>query len=467
MKKLLQGKVILAAMVLLTVSRAYTVNLVWQNGNYLAHTNQGLLQLVNPSSGSVFMTSDQGGSYQAEIQPTKPPIGLNSGLFSKVGSSPQSSVECQQPFGNPVACATTCASHLMGAGSTYCTGLVDSYYQSTLPKGITSDDYLNENGCLLPSGNTPTSLTQFQKQCPVQYAALVAASQAQCTKGKPCPAPTMDQLQMAKYPVVTLDTIINNSNSEFEIATTTAPLYNTVFNASTQSYTPDPNTIVGAIAAGKLSIFNNVYSLKPSGSITIGSTAYPVNFLTETSGATDNRYIIAPAGAHNPAQNNLAIKRHMADSRITLDPSPTGPGNQTIILFPSPKMQATCQPVIFIGRDKDNTFYALTYLGAYTSTAGQTCCVAEVGTQATMCPTDSLYPQPINSLLPVNMTNSDNTNPNFIAIDQAGRLSVTINCLPNQTLYGYAASISSLKGAWYPGQPDFQNVPAQPVACSS
>ena len=349
MKRLLYNVTALSVVVLLALSsQVYAANLVWQNGNYLAHTNEGLLQLANAGTGSVFMTSDQGGGYQAEIQPTKPPIGLNSGLFSKVGTNSQSSVECQQPFGNPVACATTCASHLMGAGSTYCTGPMDSYYQSTLPKGITSDDYLNENGCLLPSGSTPTSIAQLQKQCPVEYAALAAASQAQCTKGKPCPGPTMDQLQMAKYPVVTLDTIINNSNSEFEIATTTAPLYNAVFNESSQTYTPDPNTIVGAIAAGKLSIFNNLYSLKPSGSITIGSTAYPVNFLTETSGVTDNRYILAPASAHNPAQNNLAIKRHMADQKITFDPSPTGPGNQTIILFPSPKMQASCQPVIFI-----------------------------------------------------------------------------------------------------------------------
>ena len=106
-------------------------------------------------------------------------------------------------------------------------------------------------------------------------------------------------------------------------------------------------------------------------------------------------------------------------------------------------------------------------MGAYTSTAGQECCVTQQGTQAVMCPTDSLYPQPITSLSPSTMTNTDNTNPNFIAIGQPGRLGVTINCIPNQTLYGYGASISSLKGSWYPGQTDFQNVPAAPVACTT
>jgi hypothetical protein len=395
----------------MTLNACYGVNLVSLNGPNLLHTNQGLLQFVNPSTsttaGSVFLTSDQGNGYQAEIAPTNGPFTSKSGLFSTIGPKPQSLIECQQPLGNPVACAISCASHMLGAGSTYCTGIINTYYVPTTPGGAPPTDLLNENKS-------------------------VAAT---------------------AYKYVFLDTIVNNSTSSFEIATTTAPLY---------SSNPDiqPNTIAGAIAAGNLNIFKNLYSLKPSGNFTIGKNSYPLTFLNDSTTVTDNRYLIAAADKHNPAGDALAIKRHMANKNIALDTTKTN-GIQTIILFPN-RMQSTCQPIIFIGRDEDNGFYALTYLGTYTSTTQQQCCVSS-GTTA--CTTDMLYP---SSNLPTSIqTNLDDTDPTFVRLGQPGRLALDIECIAGTGGYGYAAQLKSLPGPWYTGQIDFSTIPATPTPCTS
>jgi hypothetical protein len=383
-------------------------------GSYLGHETQSFIQLSNPStSASVFLTSNQGKGTQAEVVPNPPP--QNPGLFSKLSSS-QGLIECQQPFGNPTSCVTSCQSgpKTLFGPTTQCTGIINASNNFEIPGVKSATDLLNE----------------------------VAQSTAALN-------------------YVFLDTIVNNSNSSFEIATTTAQLYSSDPNIQ-------PNTIAGAIAAGSLNIFTNLYSLKPSGTFTAGKSSYPLTFLNEAPNIKDNRYLIAAANKHNPATDDLAIKRHMADKNLALNTSITG-GTQTIILFPN-RMQTTCQPVIFIGRDEDNVFYALTYLGNYKSTTLEQCCVVG-GT--TPCGTDTLYPSSDPQQLP--QTNTDNTDPNFIRLGNPGRLAVDIECIAGTGGYGYAVSIKSLKGLWYPGsgllkfldQPDFSNIPTKPTPCTS
>ncbi len=302
--------------------------------SYLGHYNNGTYQLNNPStSRSVFLTADQGFGYQAELTP-------NAAQNLSVGKKNPGIVECQQPFGNPVACTASCKVASVGftpsglgtSGLANCTGVINAkvYPFLALEAGIT--DFLNEKGS--------------KYSTPANY--------------------------------VYLDTIINNSNSAFEIATTTAPLIGTssIVDPVTKKPVLDPNTIAGALQAGTLTTMN-IYGEKPSGSFTVGKVTYPVNFISDSPSLADNRYVIAGANKHNPTTDTLAIKRHMADKNLAFDvlPStniPAPKGNQTIILFPN-KMESTCQPVIFIGRDKDsNEFYALTYLGAYDSTGNST-----------------------------------------------------------------------------------------------
>lgn len=299
-------------------------NFVFAQGDLVGHTNTGGLTINNPSTlNSVFLTSDQSHGYQAEItaEATK---------NAQVGTNPKSLIECQQPFGNPIACASACTTGPGGSfswGTTICNpGVVKVSYSPTLG----TDDTLNEQG------TKSAGLNNY----------------------------------------VYLDTIANQSPATFDIAITDAPLFIPVTDAQ-GNVTPDPKSIAGGLYAGTSSIFDDIYTNKK---LSLGGINYPVNFLTTGDVNPDGRFSVYPASHAN------ATKKHMANPTLALSASPTS-GTQTIILIPHNFTQSKCQPTLFIGRDANNNFYGFTYVSKNTE-GGVPCCQDSMGNPCTI---DSLY----------------------------------------------------------------------------
>jgi len=299
-------------------------DLVFAKGDLVGHTNGGGLTINNPSTlNSVFLTSDQSHGYQAEItkEATKNVL---------VGTNPTSLIECQQPFGNPVACASGCTRGTGGAyawGTTICNpGVVKISYSPTPG----TDDTLNEQ--------------------------------------------STHSADLDNY--VYLDTIVNQSPATFDIAVTDAPLFIPATDAQ-GNVTPDPKSIAGGLYAGTSSIFDDIYTNKK---ITLGGTNYSVNFLTTGDVNPDGRFTVYPASHPN------ATKKHMASPVLALGAQPTS-DTQTIILIPH-NFTSTCQPTLFIGKDSNNYFYGLTYV-IKNSAGGVPCCTE--GEEANPCAIDSLY----------------------------------------------------------------------------
>ncbi len=387
------------------------------NGQFLEHTNYGYLILKNAGAGSFFMTSDQGQGYQAELP-------RFSTFLSELGPKPGSLVECQQPWGYPVSCGMCRdASGRRSMNNVVCT------------RGTFSARF----GFGTPIG----PLSQLVKQ------------------------DTLNELGSRQSPnYVFLDTIVNNTNQSFSMATTTAPLYQQMVNPD-GSVVSSPGTIVNALDSGDLFFMNSIFSLvdreKPH--ITVGGNEYPIQFLsTNTRTNSDLRYSLFGKNEHNPRVNQLSTKRHMALPTLALSSQGTS-GTQTIILFPTDPF-SSCQPVIFIGRDiSTNAFYVLTYLTRHIDPeTNLACCQSEGG----LCDHDTLY---CSSMLSQNggcaifAANTDGSILMGTGPGSQARLKVVLDPMPDSPQFAYASSIEALPGLWWPEQPDFVEQPeAKPGA---
>lgn len=326
------------------------------------------LTLKNASStDSVFITSSLQHGYQYEITAGQS-VNANT-----CGRERTEVFECQNPFGFPTKCVMQCKP----------------------PKGKRSGNTECTAGAVLPTYGT--------------------------SKKTQCMAPK----DPAELKYVFLDTVINKSKSTFIIATTTAPLYGEVEDPATGQQIVDPNnSIAGALDAGKLDLFGDIYKKK---AITFGATNHPVTFLIDIETNPDGRFTFPPG----------ITKKHMASARLALG-TDIGKGVQTIMLFPQ-DISTSCQPIIFIGRDVDtNKFYALTYLSNHVAQNVTLCCVDAAGNR---CTHDTLY----------NKVAADKD----IILGGQARLRLTIG--QNQELgdYGFAEKLEAEPGLWWPGKVDF------------
>lgn len=355
-------------------------DMVYSKGSYLVHRNFQSLALTNQGNSSVFLTSSLGNGYQYEL-----PAGQS--VVTSLGTIDNSTVECQQPFGVPVACALTCQrTRAPAMGTTECTGAVKADYSNDA-----GTDFLNEQGTHNNSLN-----------------------------------------------YVFLDTLINKGTTTFEVAVTEAPLYRIKQDDKGQLVVDPAQSIAGALDAGTLNIFNNIHGEK---SITLGSRTYPVNFLTDTVTNPDGRFTFGSG-----------TRQHMALSLLALDAT-TNHGPQTIILIPT-NFNNSCQPVIFIGRDSENTFYALTYLSNHTTQKSGIICCADNNNNP--CGHDTLY-----SMVSVN------DDPRTVIDGQRARLKVVLD--KDVSLGGNYVSVANfeiLPGLWWPGQKDFSGIgtPIRPIS---
>lgn len=388
--------------------------LVYKDGYYLAHgtTPQGTLMVGNKDSNTaVFATSSQGGGLQAEF------AGNSEIGHISVADAPQSLLECQKPLGNPVACVASCPS------GTQCQDPVLSVTY-TARDSSAARDYLNEKGSLDSSG--------------LNY--------------------------------VFLDTLVNNTNVAFDMAITTAPLYQAFVDPTTQNITSAPGTLSAALNSQEgFSFINSIYNQQSqpesSWAIQIGSNSYPLTFLSfgNNSGLNgpvnpDGRFTLYGKNQQNPSANRLSTKMHMAlhpqtslSPSLALGASADTKDYQTIILYPR-NPYTSCQPVIFIGRDSNtNVFYAATYLLSFATQGGDQCCQTSTGD---LCAHDTLYCP--NDTTSTNVCSQVSANQNSVlALGQQARLKVTIDPIPGLSEYGWASKIELLPGLWWPGQPDF------------
>lgn len=382
------------------------LNFIAPNGIYLQHADWNNLQL-DSTGNTVFLTSSEGQGYQAQLAP-------QASAQTEIKEGPTSTlIECQQPLGNPIACASQCLPQSTGvikAGYTSCQGpaLTAEYIIPTVNNPITPLDFLNENG------SQPASALNY----------------------------------------VFLDTIVNNTNQPFNIATTTAPLYIQQVNAQ-GTVVASPNSIAGALNANDIGFLNSIYALKGSWNTTfnLGSNSYPVTFLSGSAQTNPNmEFSIFGKNEQNPSANKLSTKKHMAQPQLSLGTTSTS-GIQTIILYP-PDPTNTCQPVIFIGRDPNtNTFYTMTYLSAYTQANGTKCCQDQSGN---LCSHDTLYCSAKLSGSGCALYSANPADNQVIQSGGSGRLKVVINPMPDAPQYGYASNIEVLPNLWWPGQPDFK-----------
>lgn len=406
---------------------------IWRQGDYLAHGTSptGTISFKNLGKTSVFVTSDQGSGYQAEI----PANTFTGAVF--LGSQPKSLLECQKPVGFPTSCVSNCPTNLSCKRPA-----LDATFDVKTPNYNLSGHYGPQDTL-----NEQNSLGQA-----VDY--------------------------------VYLDTLVNNTNVTFDMAITTAPLYYAAEDPDTHLETAAPGTIAYALANGDgpnkspWGFINQIYSaISQSGSqptISLGGQTYPITFLSSGYNAQsegpmnpDGRFTLYGKNQHDPAANRLSTKRHMALMPQITDLYPslalgaygTSSTYQTIILYARDPLNS-CQPVIFIGRDaRTNVFYALTYLLAYELNTGQMCCQTN---SLAVCDNDTLYcpsgRQMANgcSLVTANVDSA-------IGLGQPARLKVTIDPIPNPSSrqppalsdFGWASKIEMLPGLWWPGQPDF------------
>lgn len=383
------------------------VNFVTAKGPLLQHTNTGNLKLNNSGQNSFFMTSDQGQGYQAEFTG-------NSSSLTRLGSRPISTVECQQPWGNPIPCGA-CAPKAgqQNWGNTSCS--TDQFTTSFIPSLGPVADLLQKD-----------LLNERDTQKPLNY--------------------------------VFLDTIVNNTNQSFSIAVTTAPLYEQVLN-NDGTVSSAPNTIAGALDQGTINFINSIYNLtnQSSPSLTLGDHAYPITFLSaNTQTNPDLRFSLFGKNEHNVAENKLSTKKHMASPTLALSTQASS-GTQTIILYPTDPFN-TCQPVIFIGRDiNTNAFYILTYLTRHIDPQTNIACCQEKGS---LCSHDTLYCSSKltqNNGCAIYSVNTDRSIMTGTGSGSQARLKVVIDPMPDAPQYGYGSSIEVLPGLWWPGQPDFSD----------
>jgi hypothetical protein len=233
---------------------------------------------------------------------------------------------------------------------------------------------------------------------------------------------------------VFLDTLINEGATTFEVAVTEAPLYRIKQNEKGQLVMDSERSIAGALDAGSLSIFNNIHGEK---AINLGSHSYPVTFLTDTITNPDGRFTFG-----------TGTRQHMASSLLALDAT-TNHGPQTIILIPT-NFNSSCQPIIFIGRDNENSFYALTYLSNHTTQKTGIVCCADANNNP--CVRDTLY-----SSVAVN------DDPRSLIDGQRGRLKIVLGS--DKALGGDYVTVTGfeiLPGLWWPGQKDFATFAFKP-----
>ena len=315
MKLMLMNVIVCISSALLLMQKSTIIaDMVSSQGGYLVHRNFQTLALENKGDGSVFLTSALGHGYQYELN-------AGASVITTVGTVDNSTIECQQPLGFPVACTLQCTKTRAPAmGTTECSGVVTADYDNEV-----GTDVLNEQG---------------------------------------------SRNNILNY--VFLDTVVNQGTMTFEVAMTEAPLYSIKQNDKGQLIVDPATSIAGALDAGTLNIFNNIHGDK---TITIGSHTYPVVFLTDKVTNPDGRFTFGPG-----------TKQHMALSLFALDAT-IDHGPQTLIFMPT-NFNNSCQPVIFVGRDTDNTFYALTYLSNHTTQKSNIVCCANNNNP---CPHDTLY----------------------------------------------------------------------------
>lgn len=398
-----------------------------KQGNYLVHgTDKTSTITINnaDSVASVFATSSEGSGLQAELPPEHTIYSI------KLGRNPTGTIECQKPAGYPTSCVSYCPSgtkcNAPALQVTY-TPNDPNYNPNTV--NFPPEDYLNEQGSLDPS----------------------------------------------TYTYIFLDTLINNTNTIYEMAITTAPLYQLDVSSSTGGSVP--GTLAHALDNGTITFRKDIYPLMTATNPTlkIGSQSYPITFLASGDNALvdgpvnpDGRFTLYGKNDHNPRANRLSTKRHMAlypqstslYPSLALGPAANSSTYQTIILYPR-NVDYSCQPVIYIGRDTlTNAFYALTYLlSAQATFNGIQCCVqSQAGTP---CTHDTLYcPASQQGVSGCNLVSANEDGQ--IQQNNSGRLKVVIDPMPDAPQYGWASSIESMPGLYWPGQPDFGTTSSAP-----
>ncbi len=258
--------------------------------------------------------------------------------------------------------------------------------------------------------------------------------------------------------VISLDTIVNKTKTNFIVATTDAPLY----IAADSQGKPDQSSLVGALetldenANPLLSLHKAVYLAeqnKPA-SLTIGTKTYPL-------------YI----------NSNTALKAHFATRHLSASActnphiSSTNQGPQTLILFPQ-DWQTSCQPAILIGKNNaDGTLLALTYFVSYKTIDKQIPC-CWLGEKNAPCTHDMIFRSPWNNL------SSSPFVGNLEAIDskplggspklKPGRIKIVIDLLDPQecTSAGWASQLQVLPNYFRDSYPDFSIPTISAKECS-
>lgn len=267
---------------------------------------------LNPNENSTFFTSNFGRGYQAKLELSKDHPESEKIVKTKIKFDAIGTIECQKPLGNIVSCGscTNCPSFpekcyaQASYGNAFCSnsdlGFSFNFWSKEVKDIDPDSDFFNE------------------------------------TANK----------QNLKY--IFLDSIVNNSDSKFQIIVTDAPLLNDVVRDENTAFTeykglgslislinqtPDSlDKMIKAALEGKgKEKQEGAFSVKLLGGIAPGGEDFTI-------GKETRRHM---------AQKNLAIK----NTDDSVDPK-----YQTIILAPV----NSCQPAILIGRDSENNICAVT-----------------------------------------------------------------------------------------------------------